>query len=105
MNKTVNIKMDVSREILITMSDSEKKIVIAENNRIINAMDIYDFLDFSIGDTYDYNVMPCSSPKDTKVLEKLKELLKNITDHFSDIHLEEKDVEMKDDLKRLYSGQ
>ena len=105
MNKAVNIEMNEAREILITISDSEKKIVIVENNRKINAMDIYDLLDFSIGDTYDYNVISCSSPKDTKVLEKLKELLKKITDQFSDIRLEENDVDMKEDLKRLDSGQ
>lgn len=105
MNKEVVIEMTETREIVISMHDLEQKIVIDENNRKINAKNIYDFLEFSIGDTYNYNIKPCDAPKDTKVLEKLRDLLKSITDQFSDIHLEEKDAEMKEDLNRILQSE
>lgn len=105
MNKEIVIEMIESKDIIISMRGSEQNIVIEKNDRKINAKNIYDFLDFSIDDTYKYDVIPCDSPKDTKVLEKLRDLLKSITDQFSDIHLEEKDVEMKEELNGILQSE
>lgn len=96
--------MDDSKTITISCNEG-KPIVLEATNRKLNAKEIYDFLQFSRGDTYNYQVCSCSSSKDDLVLNKLHDLLKSITDQLLTIEIEESDQEMKDTFSKSITNE
>ena len=94
--------MDNNKTITISCKETIN-IILNENNRKLNAGDIYNLFDYKPGDKFCYHISPGLSPKDTQVLEKIRDLLKSITDQLSDISLDEKDAEMKSEYNHFLS--
>ena len=68
------------------------------NTRIINAKEIYDLLDYNLGDTYSYEEIDVDG-KNKLILDKLQELFKSITDEISELQIPDKDTDMKEKCK------
>ncbi len=102
MDKFIEITMDNNKTITISCQETTS-IVLYENNRKLNAGDIYYLFDYKPGDKFCYRISPDLSPKDTQVLEKIRELLQSITDQLSDISLDEKDAAMKNEYNLFLS--
>ena len=97
MDKTIKftIKQD---EIVISID--KKSFAINMDTRIINAKDIYDLLDYNIGDTYSYEEIDVDG-KNRLMLDKLQELFKNITNEISELQIPDKDADMKEKIKTI----
>ena len=65
-----------------------------------NAKDIYDLLDYNIGDTYSYEEIDVDG-KNKLMLDKLQELFKNITNEISELQIPDKDADMKEKIKTI----
>lgn len=88
MEKKVYFKVE-NDEIIIKItsdenSDNDKECVI--KNKTLNAKDIYDLLDFKLGDTYVYEKIEYEG-KEKNVLNELEKLLKTITDKISGVNV------------------
>jgi len=88
MEKKVNFKVE-NDEIIIKItsdekSDNGKECVI--KNKTLNAKDIYDLLDFKLGDTYVYEKIEYEG-KEKNVLNELEKLIKTITDKISEVNV------------------
>lgn len=90
--------------ITIAMYNSDdveiKKIQINNEKYSLNGKEIYEFIDYSVGDVYTYGKIEADG-KDILVLNKLLELFKSITDQVSAIKILENDQEMKDELNQI----
>lgn len=99
MNKIVKVYMNEAKDIIISVTGKEN-FIIDKDSMKLNAKQIFDFLDYSIGDTYEYDEI-YEEGKDALVLKKIKDLLKDITDQITEIKLEENDATMKSSFDEI----
>ncbi len=78
MDKVIVLEMCENKDISIKLNDIEK-IKINKDNRKISAEDIFNLLDYSIGDQYRIKIRN-ESNIDPKVIEFFKDLLSEILD-------------------------
>lgn len=78
MDKVIVLEMCDNKDISIKLNDIEK-IKINKDNRKISAEDIFNLLDYSIGDQYRIKIRN-ESNIDPKVIEFFKDLLSGILD-------------------------
>lgn len=95
MDKTIKFTIEQDE---IVISIDKKSFAINMDIRIINAKDIYDLLDYNIGDTYSYEEIDVDG-KNKLMLDKLQELFKNITNEISELQITDKDTDMKEKIK------
>lgn len=95
MDKTIKFTIEQD-EIIISID--KKSFAINMDIRIINAKDIYDLLDYNLGDTYSYEEIDADG-KNKLILDKLQELFKSITDEISELQIPDKDTDMKEKCK------
>ena len=98
MNKNISFKAD-QNDFIISINDDEKY-KISKENRTLNAKNIYDILDYSLGDTYTYDKIEYSG-KDAIVLNKIKELFEEITNKIVEISISENDSSLKNKLNNI----
>ena len=85
-----NVKFKVENDYIIIQissngnSNNDKECVI--KNKTLNAKDIYDLLDFKLGDTYVYEKIEYEG-KEKNVLNELEKLIKTITDKISGVNI------------------
>lgn len=94
MEKNVKFRLN-DKDIIIEitaddMLDYKREYTI--QNRALNAKNIYDLLDYNLGDTYKYEEIQ-QEGKEKLVLEKLKELFESITGQITNIVLSLNDDE------------
>lgn len=95
MDKTIKFTIEQDE---IVISIDKKSFAINMDARIINAKEIYDLLDYNIGDTYSYEEIDVDG-KNKLMLDKLQELFKNITNEISELQIPYKDADMKEKIK------
>lgn len=95
MDKTIKFTIEQDE---IVISIDKKSFAINMDIRIINAKDIYDLLDYNLGDTYSYEEIDVDG-KNKLILDKLQELFKSITDEISELQIPDKDTDMKEKCK------
>lgn len=95
MDKTIKFTIEQDE---IVISIDKKSFAINMDIRIINAKDIYDLLDYNLGDTYSYEEIDADG-KNKLILDKLQELFKSITDEISELQIPDKDTDMKEKCK------
>lgn len=101
MDKTIKFLMDNNEiKIEVISSKGKKEYKINKENRNLNAMEIYELLDYSVGDSYSYEDI-ADYGKDSLVLNKLKDLFMSITDKVCDSILLENDASLKEKIKAL----
>ena len=98
MNKTIKFDMD-DEFILISINEGEPY-KISTKERILSAEEIYNLLDYSIGDKYSYEEIKIEG-KDGVVINKIKDLFKTITDKAENISVSENDKDLKEKIKML----
>jgi ABC-type phosphate transport system auxiliary subunit len=99
MNKNIDISMNEQKDIIISVNEVQK-LLIKNDNRVIKGEDIYNMLDFTIGDTYSYKALN-EEGKDKNVLEFVRNLIKKITDQIVEIKDETVDAEMQTKLQKI----
>lgn len=99
MNKIVKVYMNESKDIVISVTGKENFIIHKDSMKLY-AKQIFDFLDYSVGDTYEYDKIS-EEGKVALVLKKMKDLLKDITDQITEIKLEENDAAMKSSFDEI----
>lgn len=87
MEKVIKCKMNNDKSISILLNEVEK-IKIEADNRSIKASDIYDLLEYSVGDTYTI-ASENSKQLDEPVLIFFTELLNKITEQINKIEYNE----------------
>ena len=92
MDKTIKFTIEQDE---IVISIDKKSFAINMDIRTINAKDIYDLLDYNLGDTYSYEEIDVDG-KNKLILDKLQELFKSITDEISELQIPDKDTDMKE---------
>lgn len=97
MDKTIKFTIEQDE---IVVSINENSLPINMNTRIINAKEIYDLLDYNLGDTYSYEEIDVDG-KNKLILDKLQELFKNITNEISELQIPDKDADMKEKIKTI----
>ena len=85
--------MKDNKDIVISVNNQEK-LSIKKNSRKIKAEDIFDLLDYSIGDSFNINIVNTNN-LDAPVVDFFRELLKDITDKL--MAEENEDVDMAED--------
>ncbi len=98
MNKNIGFKAD-QNHFIINVNGNEK-FKISKENRTLNAKDIYDILDYSLGDTYTYDEIK-NVGKDALVLSKIKDLFEQITNKIIEISFSENDTSLKNKLDNI----
>lgn len=76
MEKIINLEMKDNKDIVISMNGVPKKTIL-ESNRALSAQDIYDIIDFNVGDKL--------SVEQINVNDLDKNVLSFFSDMFSDI--------------------
>ncbi|WP_033162843.1 hypothetical protein [Sharpea azabuensis] len=98
MNKNIGFKAD-QNHFIISVNGNEK-FKISKEIRTLNAKDIYDILDYSLGDTYTYDEIE-NVGKDALVLSKIKDLFEQITNKIIEISFSENDTSLKNKLDNI----
>ena len=93
MDKNIVLEMKDNKDIVISVNNQEK-LSIKKNSRKIKAEDIFDLLDYSIGDSFNINIVNPNN-LDAPVVDFFRELLKDITDKL--MAEENEDVDMAED--------
>lgn len=93
MDKNIVLEMKDNKDIVISVNNQEK-LSIKKNSRKIKAEDIFDLLDYSIGDSFNINIVNTNN-LDAPVVDFFRELLKDITDKL--MAEENEDVDMAED--------
>lgn len=93
MAKNIVLEMKDNKDIVISVNNQEK-LSIKKNSRKIKAEDIFDLLDYSIGDSFNINIVNTNN-LDAPVVDFFGELLKDITDKL--MAEENEDVDMAEE--------
>lgn len=93
MAKNIVLEMKDNKDIVISVNNQER-LSIKKNSRKIKAEDIFDLLDYSIGDSFNINIVNTNN-LDAPVVDFFGELLKDITDKL--MAEENEDVDMAEE--------
>ena len=93
MDKNIVLEMKDNKDIVISVNNQEK-LSIKKNSRKIKAEDIFDLLDYSIGDSFNINIVNKNN-LDAPVVDFFGELLKDITNKL--MAEENEDVDMAEE--------
>lgn len=96
MDKNIVLEMKDNKDIVISVNNQEK-LSIKNNSRKIKAEDIFDLLDYSIGDSFNINIVNINN-LDAPVVDFFGELLKDITDKLMEGENEDVDMEEENEL-------
>lgn len=96
MDKNIVLEMKDNKDIVISVNNQEK-ISIKKNSRKIKAEDIFDLLDYSIGDSFNINIVNTNN-LDAPVVDFFGELLKDITNKLMEGENEDVDMEEENEL-------
>ena len=88
--------MKDNKDIVISVNNQEK-LSIKNNSRKIKAEDIFDLLDYSIGDSFNINIVNINN-LDAPVVDFFGELLKDITNKLMEGENEDVDMEEENEL-------
>ena len=91
MDKNIVLEMKDNKDIVISVNNREK-LSIKKNSRKIKAEDIFDLLDYSIGDSFNINIINTNN-LDAPVVDFFGELLKDITNKLMEGENEDVDME------------
>lgn len=81
MDKTIEVVMEENKDIILQCNYNES-IIIKSDERKIEAEDIFNFLDYSKGDTYSISIIN-EKGQDSQVVNFFYDLLKEITTKLS----------------------
>ena len=96
MDKNIVLEMKDNKDIVISVNNQEK-LSIKNNSRKIKAEDIFDLLDYSIGDSFNINIVNTNN-LDAPVVDFFGELLKDITNKLMEGENEDVDMEEENEL-------
>jgi hypothetical protein len=96
MDKNIVLEMKDNKDIVISVNNQEK-LSIKNNSRKIKAEDIFDLLDYSIGDSFNINIVNINN-LDAPVVDFFGELLKDITNKLMEGENEDVDMEEENEL-------
>lgn len=104
MDKNIVLEMKDNKDIAISVNNREK-LSIKKNSRKIKAEDIFDLLDYSIGDSFNINIINTNN-LDAPVVDFFGELLKDITNKLmegenEDVDMEENELDEQEDEFRF----
>lgn len=104
MDKNIVLEMKDNKDIVISVNNREK-LSIKKNSRKIKAEDIFDLLDYSIGDSFNINIINTNN-LDAPVVDFFGELLKDITNKLmegenEDVDMEENELDEQEDEFRF----
>ena len=88
--------MKDNKDIVISVNNKEK-LSIKKNSRKIKAEDIFDLLNYSIGDSFNINIVNTNN-LDAPVVDFFGELLKDITNKLMEGENEDVDMEEENEL-------
>lgn len=96
MDKNIVLEMKDNKDIVISVNNKEK-LSIKKNSRKIKAEDIFDLLNYSIGDSFNINIVNTNN-LDAPVVDFFGELLKDITNKLMEGENEDVDMEEENEL-------
>ena len=96
MDKNIVLEMKDNKDIVISVNNKEK-LSIKKNSRKIKAEDIFYLLNYSIGDSFNINIVNTNN-LDAPVVDFFGELLKDITNKLMEGENEDVDMEEENEL-------
>jgi len=94
MEKTIKLIMEEDKDIKILVG-GDLKYTIEEQDRKITAQEIYDLIEYEIGDKYNVETEN-KKQLDAPVLNYFKELIKDICERINDLNFSEEEEMMND---------
>lgn len=95
MDKNIVLEMRDNKDIVISVNNQEK-LSIKKNSRKIKAEDIFELLDYSIGDSFNINIVNTNN-LDAPVVDFFGGLLKDITNKLMEEENEDVDMEKENE--------